>query len=104
MTFANLEKKHKRLKWLVSGEFTERDFDYKIDANPNPEGGNKNQGEGGWSTMGAFVNKTGQRRKELIICKAKKALELFEKNNAQFIVQEKPPVPQVKETKSKVKK
>ena len=76
MTLDNLQKHHAHLKWLKSGEFTERDFDYKIDANDNPHG--KEKGEGGWSTMGDFVNKTGQKRKELIIFKATKALEEFE--------------------------
>ena len=53
MTLENLKKNHTRLKWLTSGEFTERDFDYKIDANDNPHG--KEKGEGGWQTMGDFV-------------------------------------------------
>ena len=75
MTLENLKKHHARLKWLASGEFTERDFDYKIDASDNPHG---DKGEGGWSTMGDFVNKAGQKRKELIIFKAKKNLEGFE--------------------------
>ena len=30
MTLENLKKQHAHLKWLVSGEFTESDFDYKI--------------------------------------------------------------------------
>ena len=77
MTLENLKKHHARLKWLVSGEFTERDFDYKVDANDNPHG--KEKGEGGWSTMGNFVNRAGQKRKELIIFKATKALEEFER-------------------------
>ena len=78
MTLDNLKKHHDRLKWLASGEFTERDFDYKIKKSDNPEGDLKHQGEGGWSTMGDFINKTGQKRKELIVSKAKKVLEKFE--------------------------
>ena len=95
MTFENLKKNHARLKWLASGEFTERDFDYKVDANDNPHG---DKGEGGWSTMGEFVNRTGQKRKELIIFKAKRHLEEFEGKYPEFKVEEK------KETKSKGKK
>ena len=64
------------MKLLVSGEFTERDFDYKIEANDNPHG---NKGEGGWSTMGEFVNKAGKKRKELIMFKAKNALGELER-------------------------
>ena len=98
MTLENLKKYHERLKWLTSGEFTERDFDYKIDANDNPHGIEK--GEGGWSTMGSFVNKAGQKRKELIIFKAKKTLEEFERKYPEFKEEEKP----LKEIKSKEKK
>ena len=43
MTLANLKKQHAHLKWLASGEFNERDFDYKIPANENPNG---KKGEG----------------------------------------------------------
>ena len=88
MTSENLKKNHERLKWLSSGEFTERNFDYKIDANDNPNGVEK--GEGGWSTMGNFVNKAGAKRKELIVFKAKKALDEFERKYPEFKVQEKP--------------
>ena len=95
MTFENLKKNHARLKWLASGEFTERDFDYKVDANDNPHG---DKGEGGWSTMGEFVNRAGQKRKELIVFKAKKALAEFEGKYPEFKVEEK------KENKSKGKK
>ena len=104
MTIENLEKHHKRLKWLASGEFVERDFDYKIDANDNPNG---EKGEGGWSSMGSFVNKAGQKRKELIMFKATKALERFEINYPEFKVKEKSTqkVPkEEKETKSEEKK
>ena len=97
MTLENLKEHHARLKWLVSGEFTERDFDYKIDANDNPHG---DKGEGGWSTMWEFVNRAGQKRKELIVYKAKRTLQEFERKYPQFkeVVEEK------KETKSKGKK
>ena len=104
MTLENLKKHHARLIWLSSGEFTERDFDYKIKANDNPNG--KEKGEGGWSTMGEFVNKTGAKRKELIIHKAKNALKEFLKKYPEFIpkpVEEKPEVeeakPEVEEAK-----
>ena len=103
MTLENLKKNHTRLKWLTSGEFTERDFDYKIDANDNPHG--KEKGEGGWQTMGDFVNKAGQKRKELIVFKAKKAIEEFERKYPEFKTQvESPPSAQPKSTKSKGKK
>ena len=103
MTLANLEKHYARLKWLVSGDFTERDFDYKVKANDNPHG---DKGESGWSTMGDFVNKTGQKRKDLIIFKAKKALEEFERKYPEFKeeVKEVKPAEVKKETKSKEKK
>ena len=96
MTLANLQKHHARLRWLVSGEFTERDFDYKINASENPHGQEK--GEGGWSTMGDFENKVGNKRKELIIFKATKALKEFERKYPEFKEVEKP------KTKSKEKK
>ena len=102
MTLANLKKHHARLKWLISGEFTERDFDYKVEANDNPHG---DKGEGGWSTMGEFVNKAGQKRKELIIFKAKKTLEDFERKYPEFREVEKPAEPKpVEKSKSKGKK
>ena len=88
MTLDNLKQHHARLKWLSSGEFTERDFDYKIAANPNPNG--KEKGEGGWSTMGEFVNRVGDKRKDLIIFKAKNALEILEKKYPDFKEVEKP--------------
>ncbi len=87
MTLANLKIQYARLKWLASGEFTERDFDYKIEANANPNGIEK--GEGGWSTMGEFINKAGAKRKELIIFKAKKTLEDFESKYPEFKEAEK---------------
>ena len=86
MTLANLEKHHARLKWLSSGEFTERDFDYTVKANDNPNG---KKGESGRMTMGDFKNAAGQKRKELIMCKAEKALAKFEKKYPNFKVVEK---------------
>lgn len=86
MTLANLEKHHERLKWLASGEFTERDFDYTIKANNNPNG---KKGENGRMTQGDF-NMAGSKRKELIMAKAKKALEIFEYKYPSFKVIEKP--------------
>ncbi len=81
MTLANLEKHYARLKWLASGEFTERDFDYTIKANDNPHG---ERGESGRMTQGDFKNAAGQKRKDLIMFKAKKALERFEGNYPNF--------------------
>ena len=106
MTLENLKKNYERLKWLISGEFTERDFDYKIDATDNPLG--KEKGEGGWSTMGSFVNKVGEKRKELIIFKAKRTLERFELKYPEFKVtiesKDTEKTLKEKETKSKEKK
>ena len=76
MTLENLKKHHAHLKWLKAGEFVERDFDYTCDYNDNPNG--KEKGVRVMYNMGEFVNKTGQKRKELIIFKATKALEEFE--------------------------
>ena len=102
MTQDNLEKNHKRLKWLASGEFTERDFDYTIKANDNPHG---KKGESGRMTMGDFKNNAGQARKELIMTKAKKALEIFERKYPNFKEEVKvTPTTEKVETKSKVKK
>ena len=98
MTLENLKKHHARLQWLASGEFTERDFDYKIKANDNPNG--KEKGEGGWSTMGEFVNKTGAKRKELIIHKAKNALKEFEKKYPEFVSKEEEAKPKAKPKKA----
>ena len=100
MTLENLKKHHARLKWLASGEFTERDFDYTIKATDNPLG---EKGESGRMTQGDFVNKTGQMRKDLIISKAKRSLEIFERKYPALKEVEKPQAP-VKETKSKEKK
>ncbi len=101
MTLDNLKKHHARLKWLASGEFTERDFDYKVKKSENPEGDAKHQGDGGWCTMGDFQNAAGKKRKELIIHKAKRALEIFEKKYPEFKTEEKPEP--VKEEKPKSK-
>ena len=81
MTLENLKKHHARLKWLASGEFTERDFDYTIKATDNPLG---EKGESGRMTQGDFVNKTGQKRKDLIVFKAKRALKIFEEKHPSF--------------------
>ncbi len=99
MTLENLKKHHARLKWLASGEFTERDFDYTIKANDNPHG---KKGESGRMTQGDFRNESGQKRKELIMTKAEKALKIFEKKYPEFKEVEKPKA--VKETKPKEKK
>lgn len=104
MTLANLEKHHARLKWLASGEFTERNFDFKIKKSDNPNGDAKHQGEGGWSTMGDFVNVSGQKRKELIVFKATRALEMFEEKHKEFKVVEKPKEEVKEEVKPKGKK
>ena len=53
--------------------------------------------------MGAFVNKAGQKRKELIVFKAKKALEEFERKYPDFKAV-LPDTSQVKKTKYKGKK
>ena len=90
MTLENLKIQYARLKWLASGEFTERDFDYTIKANDNPHG---EKGESGRMTQGDFQNKAGQKRKDLIVFKAKGALKRFEEIHPDFI-----------ETKSKEKK
>ena len=109
MTLANLQKQHARLKFLISGEFTERDFDYTLEANDNPNG---KKGESGRMTMGDFNNE-GSKRKDLIIFKAKKTLLLFEEKYPDFkdpikketkSVEPTPDDPNSKETKSKEKK
>ncbi len=99
MTLENLKKHHKRLKWLTSGEFTERDFDYTIKANDNPYG---KKGESGRMTQGDFKNAAGQKRKDLIMFKAAKALEEFEKKYPSF--KEVPKVTVNTKSKSKEKK
>ncbi len=99
MTLENLKKHHARLKWLASGEFTERDFDYTIKATDNPLG---EKGESGRMTQGDFVNKTGQKRKDLIVFKAKRALQIFERKYPTLLPVKA--IEPVKETKSKVKK
>ncbi len=102
MTLANLNKHHARLKWLASGEFTERDFDYTVKATENPNG---EKGESGRMTQGDFVNKTGQQRKDLIVFKATRALKKFEEKYPNFkVVEEVKPVEVKKETKSEKKK
>ena len=97
MTLENLKKHHARLKWLASGEFTERDFDYKIKANDNPHG---EKGEGGWSTMGEFK----PARKELIKQDAQRTLIIFERKYPEFKEKPKPVEKPVKENKPKESK
>ena len=74
MTLENLKKHHARLIWLASGEFTERDFDYKVEKSENTPKGEKDIA--GWCTMGDFE---GTKRKELIISDAKRTLARFER-------------------------
>ncbi len=101
MTLENLKKHHARLKWLASGEFTERDFDYEIKATDNPNG---EKGESGRMTQGDFINKTGAKRKDLIMFKAKRALKIFEGKYPEFKTEEKPkPVEEKVEEKPKSK-
>ncbi len=87
MTQENLEKHHAYLIWLASGDFNERDFDYKIKANDNPNG---KKGEGGWSTMGDMSS----ARRQLIMQDAKRTLAIFERKYPEFI--SKPEVAKVK--------
>ncbi len=96
MTLENLKIHHARLKWLASGEFTERDFDFKIDATPNPNG--KQKGEGGWSTMGDMK----PERRQLIQQDAQRTLILFEKKYPEFV--EKPAEKPKEKPKSKESK
>lgn len=77
MTLENLKIHHERLKWLASGEFTERDFDFTIKASDNPNG---KKGEGGRTAMGDFT----PARKQLIQQDAKRTLEIFEKKYPEF--------------------
>ena len=91
MTLENVKKHHARLVWLASGEFNERDFDYKIEATDNPEG---KKGEGGWSTMGDMSS----QRKALIQQDAQRTLKIFLGKYPEFISDKK------EEPKSKEKK
>ncbi len=84
MTLENLKIHHKRLKWLASGEFTERDFDYTIKASENPHG---KKGEAGRMAMGDFST----ARRNLIQQDAQRTLNLFEKKYPDFKVGETPP-------------
>lgn len=92
MTLENLKKHHERLKWLASGEFKERDFDFELGANDNPNG---EKGEKGWSSMGEMPS----ARKDLIQQDAKRHLEIFYKKYPKF--KEETPAPKPKETKEK---
>ena len=95
MTLANLKKHHARLKWLASGEFKERDFDFEIKAEDNPNG---EKGEKGWCTMGDFE---GTKRKQLIQEDAVRALKIFEEKYPEFKVKEKPVVEEKPKPKEK---
>ena len=78
MTLENLKKHHARLVWLASGEFNERDFDFKIAAKDNPEG---KKGEGGWSTMGDMK----PARRALIQQDAERTLKIFLRKYPEFV-------------------
>jgi len=104
MTLENLKKHHARLKWLSSGEFKERDFDFEINANENPNG---ERGEKGWSSMGEFST----ARRNLIQQDAQRTLKILERKYPDFKEEKKPeekpeekPKEEKKETKSKEKK
>ena len=103
MTLENLKKHHAHLKWLASGEFTERDFDYKIERSKNEHGDAKHKGEGGWCTMGEMSS----QRKQLIQQDAQRTLEIFERKYPEFISKEEEPKEEVpkkpKKTKEKEK-
>lgn len=93
MTLANLKKHHAWLKYLASGEFTERDFDFTIKASDNPFG---KKGEAGRMSMGDFNT----ARRNLIKQDAQRTLNLFETKYPEFVsVPEK-----VVQTKPKEKK
>ena len=83
MTIENLKIHHARLKWLASGDFKERDFDFEIDSTDNPNG---EKGEKGWTTMGEMK----PARKELIQQDAQRHLALFEKK---YLIPEYTPRP-----------
>lgn len=85
MTLENLKKHHERLKWLASGEFKERDFDFEIKASQNQFG---EKGEKGWSSMGEMK----PARKNLIQQDAQRHLNIFERKYPEF-----------KETKEEIK-
>ena len=97
MTLENLKKHHARLVWLASGEFTERDFDYKIEANNNPNG---KKGEGGWCTMGDMTS----MRKALIQQDAQRTLKIFLRKYPEFKIPEKKEESVPEEPKPKPKK
>lgn len=97
MTLENLKKHHARLVWLASGEFTERDFDYKIAASENTPKGEKEVA--GWCTMGEMSSK----RKQLIQQDAQRTLARFERKYSTETFKPNPRdakgnlIPQVKE-------
>ncbi len=96
MTVDNLRKHYERLKWLASGDFKERDFDFELDANENENG---EKGEKGWSTMGEM----GPARKALIQQDAERTLKIFERKYPEFISKAEEPKAEEPKTKSKVK-
>lgn len=95
MTQVNLKKHYAWLKYLASGEFTERDFDYIIKASDNPNG---KKGEAGRMSMGDFNT----ARKNLIKQDAQRTLKVFEEKHPEFISISKGKPKE--ETKSKEKK
>lgn len=104
MTLENLKKHHAYLVWLASGEFTERDFDYKIAASENTPKGEKEVA--GWCTMGEMSSK----RKQLIQQDAQRTLARFEKKYSPETFMPNPRddkgnlIPQVEKPKPKEKK
>jgi len=98
MTLENLKKHHAHLKWLASGEFTERDFDYKIEASDNPNG---MKGEAGRMAMGDMSSE----RKRLIQQDAQRALGIFESKYPKLVFKEgEKPEEEEEKPKSKEKK
>lgn len=96
MTQENLKKHYARLKWLSSGEFTERDFDYIIPASDNPNG---KKGESGRMTMGDMSTS----RRNLIMQDAQRTLNIFLKKYPEFKEPEPKEIPKP-QTKPKEKK
>ena len=104
MTLENLKKHHARLVWLASGEFTERDFDYKVEKSENTPKGEKDIA--GWCTMGDFE---GTKRKDLIQQDAQRHLKIFEEKYSPETFLPNPRddkgklIPQIKEKKEEPK-
>ena len=97
MTLENLKKHHARLVWLASGEFNERDFDFKIAAKDNPNG---QKGEGGWSTMGDMSS----ARKALIQQDAERTLKIFLRKYPEFDEEKKKEIEALRKAADKSKK